>query len=274
MDERAQIIVTKAELVSAGFTAANKYIKSLAFNALTANAQTMNGFTIKISHIASSAFASTSFLSGNNATTVYSGNFAATSNQWNTHTFSTPFIYNGNDNILIDICWNNSAYTNNTSVYGTSMSTYMTLYKRQDITSGGLCNTTSGTQNYIRPNIKLSLSSNSVIASGGSSSARLQDEGITVPKELQTNFYPNPVNDKLTLSFNIYEENATSTVDIYNLYGSKIKSYELQNTTLGENNLEINFTNDSELQNLQNGIYFISLIVNGEKTTKKLILQK
>ncbi len=74
MDERAQIIVTKAELVAAGYMAVNKYIKSLAFNALTANVKTMNGFTIKISHITSSAFASKSFLSGSNATTVYSGN--------------------------------------------------------------------------------------------------------------------------------------------------------------------------------------------------------
>ena len=270
MDERAQIIVTKAELLAAGYTAANKYIKSLAFNALTANVQTMNGFTIKISHITSSSFASTSFLSGSNATTVYIGNLSASSNQWNTHSFSIPFIYNGNDNILIDICWDNSAYTNNTSVYGTNMSSYMTLYKRQDITSGGLCTTTSGTQNYTRPNMKLSLSSSSVIASGGSSSARLQNEGITIPKELQTNFYPNPIIDKLNVMYTITEESATVSLDIYNLMGNKVKSFDMQNSTLGENNVEFNILNE----NLQNGIYFVCLNINGEKITKKLVLDK
>ncbi|MDX2174635.1 MAG: M43 family zinc metalloprotease [Bacteroidota bacterium] len=274
MDERAQIIITKAELQSAGFTGANKYIKSLAFNALSANAQTMGSFTIKMSHVTNTSFNSTSFLAGNNITTVYSSNYAASSNQWNTHNFTVPFIYNGNDNILIDICWNNSSYTNNTSVYATTTTNYMTLYKRQDISNGGLCTTTSGTRNYSRPNMKLSLSTNSIISSGGASTARSQDEGITTPKEIETNLYPNPVNDKLTLSFNVYEENATSTVDIFDLFGRKVKSFNIETTSIGENNIEINFATDGELQNLQNGIYFVNLTVNGEKTSKKLILQK
>jgi len=274
MDERAQIIITKAELQAAGFTGANKYIKSLAFNALTANAQTMSSFTIKMSHITNTSFINTSFLTGNNATTVYNSNFVASSNQWNTHNFTTPFVYNGTDNILIDICWNNSSYTNNTSVYSSTTTNFMTLYKRQDITSGGLCVTTSGTQSKSRPNMKLSLSTSSIIASGGSSTARLQDDGITTPKELETTLYPNPVNDKLTLSFNIDEENASSTIDIFDLYGKKVKSFSIETTNIGENNIEINFATDNELQSLQNGIYFINLIVNGEKTTKKLMLQK
>ncbi len=274
MDERAQIIITKAELQAAGFTGTNKFIKSLAFNALTANAQTMSNFTIKMSHITNASFTGTSFLSGSNVTTVYSSNFAASSNQWNTHNFTIPFIYNGTSNILIDICWNNSSYTNNTSVYSTNTTNYMALYKRQDISNGGLCTTTSGTQSYARPNVRLSLSTNSVITSGATSNARLQDEGNTVPKEIQTSLFPNPVNDKVTLSFNVYEENAISNLEIFDLFGRKVKSYSIENTSIGENNIEMNFATDSELQNLQNGIYIVNLVVNGEKTTKKLILQK
>ncbi len=269
MDERAQIIVTKAELVSAGYTSANNYIKSLGFNVITANAQTMSNFTIKISHITSSSFGNTSFLVGNNATTVYSNNFATSSNQWNNHIFTTPFVYNGVDNLLIDICWNNNSYNNNTSVYSTTTANYMTLYKRQDLTSTGLCNTTTGTQTFSRPNIKFAFGSNSAVLPPGAS-VKLKEDGITVPKELQTNFYPNPVNDKLNVSFTIAEENANVSLDIYNVMGSKVKSYSMQTVNLGENTVELNFENE----NLQNGIYFVNLIVNGEKTIKKLILDK
>lgn len=60
-------------------------------------------------------------------------------------------------------------------------------------------------------------------------------------------------------------------VELNNLYGSKIKSFEIQNTDLGENNFEINFANENILQN---GIYFLNLTVNGEKTIKKLLLQR
>jgi len=270
MDERAQIIITKSELLSAGFTSVNKYIKSLGFNALTANVQTMNNFTIKISHIIPSSFVSASFLSGGIATTVFSGNFVASSNQWNNHIFTTPFLYNGNDNILIDICWNNASYTNNTSVYGTTTTNFMTLYKRQDISNGGLCSTTNGTQSYIRPNIKFSFSSSNTALPQGSV-VKLQDVGITATKEIQTNIYPNPVSDKLTLVYFVNEENANTLVELYNLYGSKIKSFEIQNTDLGENNFEINFAKENILQN---GIYFLNLTVNGEKKIKKLILQR
>jgi hypothetical protein len=273
MDERAQIIVTKAELVAAGFTSTNKYIKSLAFNALTAQAQTMNGFTIKIAHTTASSFASTSFLTGSSPVTVYSSNFVATSNSWNTHTFSTPFLYNGVDNLLIDICWNNAAYTNNTPVYATTTTNYMTLYKRSDVTSGGLCTTTAGTQTTYRPNMKMNFSSSSTVGSSSSSTARLSDDGITTPKDVVTNVYPNPVSDKMTLSYSVFEENADVTMEMYDLYGRKVMATDL-GSAIGENNIEIDFTNDSRLQYLQNGIYFVSLTVNGEKTVKKIMLQK
>jgi hypothetical protein len=274
MDERAQIIVTKSELVAAGFTSVNKYIKSLAFNALTANPQTMNGLTIKIAHTSASSFTSTGFITASSPVTVYSGNFTASSNQWNTHTFSTPFLYNGTNNILIDICWNNASYNNNTSVYATTTTNYMTLYKRSDLTTGGLCTTVSGTQTYSRPNMKMNFSSSSTVGSTSSSPAKMMEEGITVAKEVSTNIYPNPVNGKMTLTYNVFEENAAVNVEIFNLYGSKIVSADINNNAIGENNFEVDFESNANLQSVQNGIYFVALTVNGERTVKKIMLQR
>lgn len=268
MDERAQIIVSQSELISAGYNSANHFIKSLGFNVVTANAQTMGNFTIKISHTSATSFGSTSFISGSNQTTVFSGNVATSSGQWNNHIFTTPFNYNGTDNILIDICWDNAAYNNNSTVYASTTTNYMTLYKRQDISTGGLCTTTSGTRTYTRPNMKLSFGSNSTALPPGSS-VRLSDNGITTVKENETSIYPNPVKDKLTLTFNVAEENSNASIEVYNLFGSKVKSFDIESLDLGANTVEINLANES----LQNGIYFLNLTVNGEKTTKKLILQ-
>jgi hypothetical protein len=275
MDERTQFIITKAELQSAGFTTTNKFIKSLAFNALTANAQTMNGFTIKIAHTSSAAFSGTSFLSGSNLTTVYSANVSAASNQWNTYNFSTPFMYNGNDNILIDICWNNSAYTNNTSVYSNNTSTYKTLYKRADLTTSDLCGTTTGaTLTYSRPNMRLNFASSATVGSSSASKIASNNDGITAPKDLHANFYPNPFAGKLTLSYTVSEDNANGEIEIYNLFGAKIKVYDIENAIAGENNLEIDFNNEAGLQHLQNGIYFMVFSLNGEKVTKKIMLER
>lgn len=272
MDERAQIIVTKAELISGGFTSTNKYIKSLAFNALTANPQTMNGFTIKLAHTTAASLG-TSFLTGSGAVTVYNSNFTAASNQWNTHNFSTAFLYNGIDNVLIDICWNNSAYNNNTAVYATTTTNYMTLHKRSDLSTSGLCGTLSGTQSYNRPNMKMNFSSSSSVGVKTTETAQSGVEGITSPKESSTVIYPNPVSDKMTLTYIVFEENAAVSFEIFNLYGSKVMNVELNNASLGENNLEVDFAG-GKLQSLQNGVYFVSLNINGEKTVKKIMLMR
>lgn len=274
MDERAQIIVTKAELINAGFTSVNKYIKSLAFNVVTANSQTMNGLTIKIAHTTASYFSGTSFLTGSSPVTVYTSNYKAVSSQWNTHTFSTPFMYNGTSNILIDICWNNSSYNNNSTVYATSTANYMTLSKRSDLTSGGLCATAYGDRTYVRPNMKMNFSSSSSVSSSTSSGSKVAEEGITEPKEIATNIYPNPVSEKMTMTYYVYEENAAVNVEIFNLYGSKIMDADLNSTVIGENNFEINFNGDSKLQSVENGMYFVALTVNGERTVKKIMLMR
>lgn len=274
MDERAQIIITKAELINAGFTSVNKYIKSLGFNVATANSQTMNGFTIKIAHTTASYFSGTSFLTGSSPVTVYTSNYKAVSSQWNTHTFSTPFLYNGTSNILIDICWNNSSYNNNSTVYATSTANYMTLSKRSDLTSGGLCATAYGARTYVRPNMKMNFSSSNFVSSSTSTSAKVAEEGITEPKEIATNIYPNPVSEKMTMTYYVYEENAAVNVEIFNLYGSKIMEADLNSESIGENTFEVNFNGDSKLQSVENGMYFVALTVNGERTVKKIMLMR
>jgi hypothetical protein len=68
-------------------------------------------------------------------------------------------------------------------------------------------------------------------------------------KSKELTFYPNPVKDQIFIKFNSKE---AVTIDIYNVIGSKVKT----------------FTHDAQqsvvnLGDLQNGMYFIRFTENG-----------
>lgn len=275
MDERVQFIITKSELVAAGFTSVNKYLKSLAFKTATASTQTMYGFTIKVSHTTASSFATSSYLSGTGTTTVFSANAVAASNIWNKHNFSTTFAYNGTDNLLIDICWNNSTYTTNTTVYSTSTSSYRTLYKRSDLSTSGLCATSTGSLSYNRPNMQFVFGSTSTAAREFEQEANEEGViGISTPKSSSISVYPNPVTDAVNIVYNVQEENAEVVTAVYTIYGALVKQELIANASVGENDYRLNFNGDAALQNIPNGMYIISVEVNGERQTSKFILNR
>lgn len=268
MDERVQFIITKTELVNAGYSSSNNILKSLGFNIATLSSQTMNAFTIKIAHTTATAFGSSSFLAPA-MTTVYSANFTPVSG-WNTHTFSTAFTYNGTDNLLIDICWNNSSYTSDSKVYYTAQSTYKTLYKKADVSSGGVCGNTTGTLSYDRPNMKLVL--------GSSTSAKLGDTqaelDVVAESPVKFNMYPNPVSSDLTVNYNVDTENSNVKVTIYNLMGAVIETKELSAQSAGNHTLKMDLSSSSKYASLNNGIYLLSLNVNGKMETQRFVLVK
>lgn len=267
-DERSQFIITKSELVAAGYTSANSVIKSLAFYVTTASAQAMNGFTIKISHTTASAFSSTTYLSGTNTTTVYSGTFTAGANQWNTHTFTLPFMYNGTDNLLIDICWDNSSYTSNSSTQYTATSAYRTLYKRSDLSTSGLCSATTGTQSYNRPNMKFGFSSNST--------ARMEDNTNTIAivnSDLNLKLYPNPAVDNFTISYHLAKESKVSVM-IYNITGALITKVNEADLAEGDYQQTISLSGSAEFNEIPSGIYLCSVSIDGTTTTKRFIINR
>lgn len=252
MDQRVQYIVTKAELTAAGYTSGSS-LSSLAFYVTTAQSQLMNGYTIKIAHTTASAFSTTSYLAGSNTTTTFTGNIATVANSWNTHNFSTPFVYNGTSNLLIDICFNNSAYTQNSTVLGTSLSAYRSLYKQQDVASGGICTATTGTLAYARPNMKLTFAAGS----------RLQEVVVgDLPSNLTV--FPNPVSSEMQLSFKLEADADNVRLEIYNLVGKLIYSGALGSQLKGLNTVSVPM-HESKLATAPNGMY-ICRLRNGEQS--------
>ena len=78
--------------------------------------------------------------------------------------------------------------------------------------------------------------------------------------------YPNPANDQLTVSLTS-DANQTSHISIIDMLGHTVLSTESE-LSEGDNKVEI------DLSTLQNGVYFVEVICNGEKSIQKLVIQK
>lgn len=267
MDERVQFIITKDELVAAGYNSVNNVIRSLGFNVSTAAAQSMSSFTIKIGHTTSTAFASTSFLAPV-MTTVFSGTVTAVAG-WNTHNFSTAFTYNGIDHVLVDICWNNSTYTSDSQVFYTATSSYRTNYLKTDVSAGGVCANTTGTLSYNRPNMRL------VFGTVGGAAKR-EDETAAIEESITAmgmKLYPNPTSSELNIAYQVTEDNSTVAVRMFDMVGSMVGEIKPAVMPAGDHLITIQLS-EGMYSELPNGIYLCSISVNGKTETKRFVITR
>jgi hypothetical protein len=125
-DARSQILYTKAELTALGFSAGN--ITSIGFNVVTkASTQAYSGFTLKLKNTSTTALSSGAFESG--ATPVYGPVAYSTIAGVNTLPI-TSFFWDGNSNLLVDICFDNTTATGNDDIQGAT-SVANTYFDRQ-----------------------------------------------------------------------------------------------------------------------------------------------
>jgi hypothetical protein len=145
---RHQFLITASELAAAGLTAGP--ITNLAFDVSSVNgAPVHQNFEIKMG--ATSLTSLTSFQSG--LTTVMTPVNHQPVVGWNTHTFTTPFNWNGISNIIVETCFNNTSYIYNASVRQSTTTFTSTIYYRAD--QNGVCGNNSLTGSLMqRPNIK------------------------------------------------------------------------------------------------------------------------
>lgn len=156
MDGRTQMIFTAGELSAAGL-AANNALYSMAFNVLSKGSSSpYSNFNIKLAQIAAATtvFATNNFLSAT-FTTVFSGEITTTTG-WNTFDFDTPFTWDGTSNILVEICFDNNAYTLDDAVESTNVGVNRFIVRRADNQTG--CTMAGGTglsaRNNTRPNVR------------------------------------------------------------------------------------------------------------------------
>lgn len=153
---REQYLVLASEIEAQGGGAGN--INSLAFNVQAVNnCSPMPNYTIRLKHTTQTAL-TTTFEVGEYQTVFVQDNFLPVVG-WNTHTFSTPFVWNGTSNILVEVVTSiiPGNYTQNASVYYSTPGFYSSLRYQSDSTEASTAPT--GTRNLNRSNMRFNMAS-------------------------------------------------------------------------------------------------------------------
>ena len=145
---RIQHLYTKAELNAAGITGAQN-ITSLGFNVTTAVTGNMATYNISIANTVTTAM-TTAYLTGT-FTSVYNGTNVQPVLGVNTYTFTTPFAWDGNSNIVINICHAGAGTSGSTLVSGVTTVSNSTVSG----TGTSICTSGGGTAYVIKPVIYL-----------------------------------------------------------------------------------------------------------------------
>jgi hypothetical protein len=155
---KIQYLVKASELIAAGLSAGT--INSMGFDVTTiATTFGLNNFYISMKSTSTTALSAGTWETG--LTPVFnSATYTAVASSVNTHTLSTPFIWDGNSNIVIEICHNNSAYNTNGPSTNVKYATYTynaTHYNYGD--NATQCTAPSGNDGVSlnRPNIRFGM---------------------------------------------------------------------------------------------------------------------
>jgi hypothetical protein len=262
MDERSQYIITKSDLLASGWTSQTPMLHSIAFQVSTPSSTTLSSFTIRVAHTTSASYSNGSFISGTSSVTTYTGS-VTTINGWNTYTFSNPFNYNQTMNLLITVSFNNNVVGTNSIVQSTILSTYKSLFKRDNLTSSTIASTAVGTQSYYRPNMRFKFGPTMV---SGINSMQVQNEDEDFVQMLEKKslvVYPNPMGITKRIMFT-YDETSNQPYQVLVIDQMGRVVYSSENVFLNE------FENSIELdKELQQGNYMLRI-----QNTEELINER
>ncbi len=143
-----EFIYLASELTSQGMSSGN--IISMAYNVASVNNPTsLSNYSIGIKSTTANTLTT---LFGSGYTTVLPASFHTVSVGWNTHTFSTPFFWDGTSNLIVQVCFNNTGFTNgNPAMRFTPTGFSSSSFFRQDNTNL-VCNAANSTVSANRPN--------------------------------------------------------------------------------------------------------------------------
>jgi hypothetical protein len=145
---RQQFLITAAELTASGI--APGALSSLAFDVVTPAGTALDNYTISMG--ATTQTALTSWVTP--VTQVFTAATFTDVAGWNTHNFQTPFNWNGTSNIVVEVCFNNTAFTSNSITRMTAMPTTSSYWYNAD--AAGVCgNTLNSSSSVNRPNMRI-----------------------------------------------------------------------------------------------------------------------
>jgi hypothetical protein len=251
MDGRTDMLYLASELTSGGGIPG--YFTGISFYVNHADTITMSGLNVKILNTIDTSLSG--FHDGWDV--VYSGNYKVLATGWQTIYFSQTFGWNGNDNIIIEICYNNNRWTWFSTVRST-VKTGKTYGMFNDLPTGDGCTDfTTGSLQQRRPNICLSLTP----LTGINIHSNAPDK-----YSLSQN-YPNPFNPETRINYSILKAGMVS-LNVYDLLGRQVASLVNEYKPAGKYIVEFNASN------LSSGIYYYKLVSGGFSEFKKMTVIK
>lgn len=151
---RQQYIYTAQEIIQAGGSAGEINAISFNINSLGDSA-TNNNYVIKIKPVTYQTFTSTTFETTGFTTVCNYATYTHTSSGWQNIAFTTPFVWDGTSNLLIELTHNGADNLYNSQTYYTAK-TGASLVNQANSTI------TTGTINDKRLNIKFSVKSSNI----------------------------------------------------------------------------------------------------------------
>jgi hypothetical protein len=148
---RHQMLILASEMQAAGVTQPTDLL-SLAFDVVAPGGQPLNNFEILIGHTTQSDM--NSWVPQAQLTSVFFTAIYSETTGWNVHNFSSPFAWNGSDNIVVETCFNNISYISN-AVHNQSITPFVsTRWNNADIS--GVCNDLTSVSSTAsqRPNMR------------------------------------------------------------------------------------------------------------------------
>ncbi|HPS26199.1 MAG TPA: hypothetical protein PK269_01235, partial [Bacteroidales bacterium] len=198
-DARTQILFTAGEIqVASGIPGS---INALAFNVVSASAVALNGFTVQMQLTGMNTL--TGFVN-TGWTTVFSGTYMVSDVGWQAVSLQNPFAWDGISNILINICYDNTAGTGNSMV----LSSYAAGKTwTQNAATGAGCSLAAGATQGYRPNIRFYMPTYILTEDAGVSNflspSGIILSGVSHPVEVQIKNYAQDTLKKATVAWEL-----------------------------------------------------------------------
>ena len=180
---RFQYLLLASELTAAGFQTGDN-LNNLAFNVASPNTSSptaYTSFTIRLANTTATAL-TTTFVNTGLTQVVAPSSYTPVAG-WNTHTFSAPYAWTGG-NLLVDVSFRNSSFSDNSTVYYSTVAFNGTAYYQDDDNTSPSTQTTATNVSTNRPNIRFSrtptYSYNWTLVSGDGLPATTTTASITV----------------------------------------------------------------------------------------------
>jgi hypothetical protein len=255
MDSRTDMLYLGNEI---GLAPPGGYVTKIGFTVVTAASQIMNGFKIKMQNTTVNSI--TGFTSAG-WTTVYDGTYSVPGTGLQYIELQSPFYYSSSYNLLIEICFNNSTYTNNTIVQGSTASGRNAHHHTYLTSTDGCTDILIAQPQYSQlPDICILLNPGPQIG--------ISNQGNELPSEYELyQNYPNPFNPTTKIYFSIPKQGLV-TLKVYDVLGREVANLVNEVKTAG------NYIVDFDASYLASGVYFYKLEVNGFSDVKRLVLIK